>query len=370
VNYLDFASKISFYEFLQEEFYNPHFNVNNYNDEIKVLKDNLTIDKLTKLLESYPRIIDIFEEVFQLRRFTNSQYIHFCFDVNTLNNSSDERILEHIDNSILKFENGSTNNDFIKLFEKYFSFINNKQEKIFAVKRAITEYIKKFSEIRKRDVLYNHIRNSIGSRYRLAIYLIENLKADEYFASLNLEKFLEIKRHPKDTKGIHGNFGTIKISKILDENNIKNVQDSVLEKTLDANLKSVSSECSRKFCYVKEKKIKGIIKRKDKKLKVFDFVIFYEGTPFILIETNFYTTSGTKIGINQGEYTDLKEDIEKFNDKNDTNLKFIWITDGNYWLTKDGENRFNNLKNNYFENEYDILNYNLLKMKLPYILKD
>ena len=147
MNYLDFASKISFYEFLQEEFYNPHFNVNNYNDEIKVLKDKLTIDKLTKLLESHPRIIDIFEEVFQLRRFTNSQYIHFCFDVNTLNNFGDERILEHIDNSILKFENGSINNDFIKLFEKYFSFNNNKQEKIFAVKRAITEYIKKFSEM-------------------------------------------------------------------------------------------------------------------------------------------------------------------------------------------------------------------------------
>jgi len=103
---------------------------------------------------------------------------------------------------------------------------------------------------------------------------------------------------------------------------------------------------------------------------VFDFILLFNKLPMILIETNFYTTSGTKIAINQGEYVDLLEDVNEFNKANGTMLKFIWITDGNYWLTKDGENRFDNLKKNYFKNRYELLNYNLFKENLQEIKGD
>ena len=53
-----------------------------------------------------------------------------------------------------------------------------------------------------------------------------------------------------------------------------------------------------------------------------------EGIPKIAIETNFYTTVGTKIGINIGEYTDLLDDIEERR----IPIFFIWITDGPTWL--------------------------------------
>ncbi len=47
---------------------------------------------------------------------------------------------------------------------------------------------------------------------------------------------------------------------------------------------------------------------------------------------NFYSTEGTKISINEGEYIDLNTFIkDKFKD-----LEFYRITDGNYWLTSDG----------------------------------
>jgi len=79
MNYIEFASKISFFEFTQTEFNKPHFKINNYSEEIDMLKGDLNIDKLTQLFETHPKSFDIFEEIFQLKRFTNTQYIHFCF---------------------------------------------------------------------------------------------------------------------------------------------------------------------------------------------------------------------------------------------------------------------------------------------------
>ena len=103
---------------------------------------------------------------------------------------------------------------------------------------------------------------------------------------------------------------------------------------------------------------------------MYQSTLFNYNKPIILIETNFYTTSGTKIGINQGEYTDLIRDIEMFNQENNENYHFIWITDGNYWLSKDGNNRFINLKTNYFKKDYELLNYNLFKIHLPILLSE
>ncbi len=97
--------------------------------------------------------------------------------------------------------------------------------------------------------------------------------------------------------------------------------------------------------------------------------MIYNKKPVLLIETNFYSTSGTKIGINQGEYVDLIEDIQNYSKQNKLNYKFSWITDGNYWLLKDAGSRFNNLKSNYFKNDYELLNYNLFRDFLPDIMK-
>ncbi len=64
---------------------------------------------------------------------------------------------------------------------------------------------------------------------------------------------------------------------------------------------------------------------------------------------NFYSTSGTKIGINQGEYVDLNN----FMQKNFSDFEFYWITDGNYWLMTDGKNRYLNLLR-YFDKIFNI----------------
>ncbi|MCL4497382.1 MAG: type II restriction endonuclease [Deltaproteobacteria bacterium] len=366
MNYTDFASKISFFEFIQNEYKIPHFKIENYKEEFSLLKESINIDRLTKILENNPKIIDIFEEFFQLSRFTNTQYIHFCFDISILNNSNDETIINYAEKSLLKFENEKVNEIFCNIFNEIEH--HNNVEKIFNIKRTITRYIDKL--ISKKEILYNHISNSVGSRLRIARYLIENLKADEYLKNINFESYLQLKRQPIDTKSIHGKFGSVKIKNIFDSFNIDNINHLVNDKIIDNNL-TIPEKYNNNFCYVKEKALKDILKRKDgrDKHKVFDFILIYNKQPVLLIETNFYSTSGTKIGINQGEYVDLIEDIQNYSKQNKLNYKFSWITDGNYWLLKYAESRFNNLKSNYFKNDYELLNYNLFRDFLPDIMK-
>ena len=105
---------------------------------------------------------------------------------------------------------------------------------------------------------------------------------------------------------------------------------------------------SKLFCT--ERYIDKIIKIKDNKLKKFDLIILHDNKPKYLFEINFYSTEGTKIGINQNEYIDLNNYIKE----NFRSFKFYWITDGNYWLTTQGKKRFLNLLK-YFDK---ILNIN------------
>ena len=95
------------------------------------------------------------------------------------------------------------------------------------------------------------------------------------------------------------------------------------------------------FCT--ERYIEGIIKTRDNKPKKFDLIIFSGHKPKHLFEMNFYSTEGTKIGINQNEYIDLNNYIKS----NFSDFKFYWITDGNYWLTTQGKTRFLNLLNHF-----------------------
>ena len=109
--------------------------------------------------------------------------------------------------------------------------------------------------------------------------------------------------------------------------------------------------------FFREKSIEGVKKRDSKKPKKFDFIILFDLKPKILIETNYYSTSGTKIGINEGEYIRLNEDIKK----EFPHYKFIWITDGCTWLTSTGRSKLQNLFSYFGDN---ILNYHLFDKKL------
>lgn len=366
MTYEQFASNISFFEFSQEEFYPPSFDLMKYESEIKTLRNHITIDSLVKILESKPKTFDILEQLFQLNRFTNAQYIHFCFDVNILNNYEEEMILQHAENSIFKFDNSKQNHLFNEIFSGVYEKNDNKtRSKLFIIKKSIPLYVDKC--IKDPTRFHIHLTNSISSRVRISQYLINNLKASEFLSAVDLEKFLLLKRIPRDTKGIHGTFGIIKISKKLESLGINDVTKIIADKILKVDNAAYNPVRESELAFVREKYLEQVYIRKTKKLKKFDFIILKNGIPRILIETNFYSTSGTKIGINVGEYTDLHEDILLLNKVLKMPLIFSWISDGNFWLTIEGEKLFNNIKQNYFGEDIEILNYNLLS---KYLLKD
>jgi hypothetical protein len=231
MNYIEFASKISFFEFLQDEFKPPHFNVDKYKEEIGFLNRDVNVEYIIDILGSNPKVIDIFEELLQLKRFTNTQYINFCFDVNTLNNAEESLVLRYVNEGIFKFENGIYNDDFAHIYKE----LSGEQtfegkERIFYTKRTIVRYVNKV--VQRKGILYNHLKNSIGARFRVARYLIENLYADDLLSAVKLEMFLRQKRHPVDTKGLHGKFGTLKITKIFKNNKIRDVSSAVRETTV------------------------------------------------------------------------------------------------------------------------------------------
>lgn len=363
--YLEFASSISFFEFYEKEFNEPHFNTQEYLFEINKIieKSKWTMDELSLFLRENPKSYEIFQEIFQLKRFTNTQLTHFLFDISTLNSIDNKIMLKYLESNLkndILFKKIFINNSekfsetkFEKIEDLYY-FINNNNydtaicnELIFLLKLSIQDYIDKASKSPKvvHDRIENKFMPEVSSR--IATYIIDNLNFNEIKNGINLNQFLKSKRIPKDTKSIHGKYGGDRISKILIKNGfVKN--DNLLNKTID--------EKNSKFSYCVETIIEDIVKN-DGKQKKFDFILYYDLKPMVLIETNFYSTSGTKININDDEYTFLDDEIKQ----NNPNLKFIWITDGNYWLTSEGKKRFVKLYKR-FGNR--ILNYNLFEKEI------
>jgi len=360
--YIEFASQISFLEFIQTEFRYRGLDLKQLEKEIKLLKskNKWDLNSLADSIIKYPKLFIIFQEIFQLMRFTNAQLIHFVFDVSILNSININSIFEYMIYNV-KFDE-----EFRKVFLKvintkdYSYFIKNlnKYDKEFLIacfKMAISKYVKKiinnFSILEKRILKEEFKDFSI----RFANYLLNNLKLNEALSSLNIENFLKYKKVPLDTKSIHGKYMKIRIQKILEENGFVNIDEllnkkgiNILEHEMKEYLENAFDSGVKLYCT--EKAVKDIKSPKKKNLKKFDLIIFKNFKPKFLFEINFYSTEGTKIGINAGEYIDLKQFIDnKFGEK----FKFYWITDGNYWLTNQGKKTFFTLLD-YFDRIFNI----------------
>lgn len=360
--YVEFASKISFFEFIQEEFRASDLNTKTLEDEIRILKDkeSWNINELADYVKQYPKSFLIFQEIVQLLRFTNAQLIHFVFDIERLNSFNLESVFEYMIFNI-KYDE-ELRKLFLGLIDKKITFevftrnINQYDKKylIATFKQSVSKYIDKI--LKKFPLLEKRIQKNefADISIRFSNYLLNNLKLNETLQSINIENFLKYKKAPIDTKSIHGNFAKIKITKILESNGFRNI-DNLLNsrniKILKHNLGEQIdvSILQNKTVFCTERYVEGIVKPKDKNPKKFDLIIFKNQIPKYLFEVNFYSTEGTKIGINQGEYID----IETFIKQNFSELRFYWITDGNYWLTSQGKERYKNLLK-HFKTVYNI----------------
>jgi hypothetical protein len=379
--YLEFAANLHFFEFIEEEFKPLKFEISDYNTEIQGLttKTPWNKGKLSRFVAKHPRSFDVLQQIFQLRRFTDAQLIEFLFDTSTLNTLSRRKTLNYLKQNITCDER------FLEIFVKVWQrnplklvdfnqelknknklcgFIDSTKDDtslnylIYLFKSTVAEYIR--NARKDNSVVHERLANEKLSDVseRFSKYMLQNLRLNDFLRGLRLEDFLEAKRIPKDTKSIHGNFGKKKLRSILDKHRFLNADpflDKKKIKTIPPTLERFE-KLKDKFAYATERYVEGVNKPKEKKPKKFDFVLLYNSLK-ILIETNFYTTSGTKIGINEGEYVDLYNSISK-------QYKFLWITDGNYWLLPGGRDRFQRLYRTFGE---DLLNYNLFDSRLEII---
>ena len=108
------------------------------------------------------------------------------------------------------------------------------------------------------------------------------------------------------------------------------------------------------FCQMSHKEIENkwgldlsVMSGNDTATKVFDFVIKTENQVYA-IETNFYTSGGSKLNETSRSYKMLAEESKKVN-----GLTFIWITDGQGWkiARKNLEETFNELETIYNIND-------------------
>jgi len=121
----------------------------------------------------------------------------------------------------------------------------------------------------------------------------------------------------------------------------QNLIDYILgvEVGLDTNArKNRSGRIFEKMVYNKLSKIisnKVSIVYQDKKFSLYnnrkrhDFNLYLKSTdkkPFMIIETNFYNTPGSKPNAIVGDYIDLQRKAKEHR------IKFVWITDGRGWL--------------------------------------
>lgn len=371
--YQEFASSLSFFEFIQDEFYPPRDQIKNYKEEVKIIqgiKIPLLEAHLDNLLQDHPRIFDIFESIFQQSRFSNTQIIHFLFNIEILNSLNEKKIIEYL---VFNLESDP---NFKRIFvKKYYNHLktnlNNNgdvigqdvQLMITLLKESVMDYIDSASK--NHEWVYARIKLDDSSK-RIAHYLINNLDLNASLGGIKLEGYLKANKRPKDTKSLHGKFGIIKLGEILKQEHILDANDKFKE----LRLNMISSDLSEykelslfknKWIFVTEKSVNNLLNKKTNVNKKFDFILIYNLKIKYLIETNFYSTSGTKIGINESEYIDLNNEIQS---KMDGIITFLWITDGNYWLTTDGESRFKRDLDSFSEN---ILSYNLFKKRLKII---
>jgi len=117
------------------------------------------------------------------------------------------------------------------------------------------------------------------------------------------------------------------------KNRIGKLMENIVKKYIEDDLCSKYDNIEYIFQATKDKILNkwNINLILDKTDRNFDFAIFNKNKGMLyLIEVNFYSGGGSKLKATAGEYQTLNEFIT---DRNDKNIKFIWITDGKGWET-------------------------------------
>ena len=348
--YVAFAANISFLELGREEFGSALIDPSKYDEEIRILgsRSDWAPESLSEFIKLHPGSFKVLEAVLQQQRFTPAQLIHFFFDVVKMNSTNIDSIYQYAllnvdhDRGLLRQCEKSLKEltTEISLAELRRSDREEHRRMVVAVfKMAVSKHAEKIPD--NPEMLRLRVSDPVfkESSYRLSDYVIHRLRLNDLLECTDLPALLKSKRAPRDNKGMHGDYAKRKIVEVLERNGFVNI-DTILNQKGSKTLKGdigvqLGGDLPRGKLFCTERYVEGIVKPKEMKPKKFDVIILSGTKPRHLFEVNFYTTTGTKIGINEGEYVDMSQAIGKMKD-----YEFHWITDGNYWLSPGGRERF------------------------------
>ena len=327
-----------------------------YKDALDIIEQRGKFEhsELTNLLAEHPEAFDLFEQILQLSNFTTAQWTYMMFDLDKLNSSDVTEVIEYL--LLTLGQDDHLRDCFVK--KKIIGSggllspteIQGKERILLALKGK--QEIARLSKNRDSAHLHSRLSTIKSVRERVANYFLDAKGLNSVLEGVRPRVYLTNKRKAADTKSAHGKYGSTILSLRLKNAGFKECGylDICTQKMIRrGGITQLVLSQDTEFCYCTEKQVESAanpgtsissVSGSGKPLlKRFDFVLLHQGKPRVVIETNFYTTSGSKIGVNEKEYLSLYRYIKQ----NEKGLRFIWVTDGNHWLTSGGRRMFERL---------------------------
>ncbi|MBO3809307.1 MAG: hypothetical protein FGF50_06905 [Candidatus Brockarchaeota archaeon] len=280
------------------------------------------IDRIAKLIKRDPRIFLILAHLHRQLRFTNLELIHFFFDRNEIHNIEYyEKLLE-------------TDPVFRKQFEKtcsskkWNSYISpnglgpDEVARLATFKKVVTGYAG--SEKECWPLWKARIENDVTVPRRIAEFVVRNEDLKKLIENNTVRSSLERSLRTVNVELIkreRGKYGSQKVREILENSGfIFKPYDKISDiEDLEAFLKTQNTlQSEPRYVYTAEK----LWRKEDKR---FDFVLIANNRIQFVVETNYFTTSMSKIREVVRHFMELKKACRG-------KYRLIYITDGMGWF--------------------------------------
>ena len=346
--YRDFASNISYYDFVVEDSDPVTLDIKAQQALRELVQlSPLGRDSLADLIRRRPELIHGIEVLLRDQTFSKGQWIYFLFDVKLLNRRVDDVVREYVatnlrnDRQLREIAANLSEDPQVRQLLAAGRLPDQENQWIALVatfKASLVEFIKKPGAVNARL----SSPSSAADRRRTADYMMARLGLGNFVGAVDVAKFSAWKRRAKDTKGLHGAYGQERLRLAIERSGFVEAPKGVGE-----------------FRFEQQTELAGIASKQGRS-KVFDFLLYHRSQARAAVETNFYETEGTKIGINVEEYLDLAREVQE-----KSKAIFYWVTDGASWLTPTGRRRLKQLYESFGGRIY---NYNTFERDLPTIM--
>lgn len=291
------------------------------------------IEKISEMLRSQPEYFLVLTHLHRQKRFTNVELVHMLFDQESLDDLS-------CYNSLMK-----SDQDFKRVVErtragkKWTSYVgkidagSSEDSVLASFKKAVSLYLG--SEDVRWKRWKSRIENDPTVSKRIAEFVVRNEDLEQLIEGdvvvSALERSLRIV-NVETIKQERGEYGSRRVEEILTSagfafrtyDKMKDIGE--LEEFLESQKTLV--DMKNRFIFTKEKDLRitetDKTRKKDKRV---DFVLISKGKVKFVIETNYFTTSMSKVG-------EVVENFMKLKEACGERHRLIYITDGVGWFGK------------------------------------